>query len=174
MVLKYGEIYVYHNKNEESFSNTLWRFFGRETYVDNTSQILMIFDETNELFDINEYLSRPNTECKIKLNFSDVTLPDFFTNSDGKTATYKEPIVTNGIKKESFTKIFTNYNKYKNFKPIASIYNRIYTFNSDNVFVTLRISSAEETPRFIFAFDSNFLSNTDVVNLINLFFRGKL
>ncbi len=174
MVLKYGEIYVYHNKNEESIGNTFWRFFGYETPVDKSSQILMIFNETNELFDISEYLSRPNTECKIKLNFSDVTLPDYFKNSVGKTATYKEPIVTNGVKKESFTKIFTNYDKYKNFKPIASIYNRIYTFNSDNVFGTLRISSAEETPRFIFAFESDFLSNTDVVYLINLFFRGNL
>lgn len=174
MVLKYGEIYVYHNQNEESISNTLWRFFGRETYVDKTSQILMIFDETNELFDVNEYLSRPNTTSKIKVNFSDVSLLDFFTNSAGKIATYKEPIESNGVKKQSFSKIFTNYDKYKNFKPIASIYNHIYIFNSKEVFVTLRIKSTEEKPRFIFAFDPDFLSNTDVVHLVNLLFRGKL
>ena len=26
MVLKYGEIYVYHNQNEESIGNTFWIF----------------------------------------------------------------------------------------------------------------------------------------------------
>ncbi len=173
MVLKYGEIYVYHNQSEESIGNTLWRFFGWETPVDKTSQILMIFDETNELFDVNEYLSRPNTASKIIVSFSHkplCELPKSFTNSAGKIANYKEPIKSNGVKKQCFNNIFKNY-KLKTLEKVASVYNLIYMFNSKEVFVTLRIKSTEEKPRFIFAFDPDFLSNTDVVHLVNLLFR---
>ena len=42
MVLKFGEIYIYHDQKEEYFSNSIFRFFGYETYVDKPSKILMI------------------------------------------------------------------------------------------------------------------------------------
>ncbi len=173
MVLKYGEIYVYHNQSEESIGNAFWRFFGYETPVDKSSQILMIFDETNELFDVNEYLSRPNTVSKIIVSFNHKPiheLPKSFTNSAGKIANYKEPIESNGVKKLCFNNIFRN-NKLKTLEKVASLYNLIYIFNSKEVFVTVRIKSTEEKPRFIFAFDPDFLSNTDVVHLVNLLFR---
>ncbi len=174
MVLKFGEIYIYHDQKEEYFSNSIFRFFGYETYVDKPSKILMIFDDNNELFDVNEYLNNINNSNALlnELTITNETLPESFVLTNGKKATHKKNIIVGAITKQCFKQIFTNYKKYKTVKGIPSIYNCIYKYDLEEIFGILRISSAEETPRFIFAFDDKLIDNQQAVYLINYIFRG--
>jgi len=41
MVLKYGEINVFHNTETESFGNFFLRLYGTETWVDSTSKMII-------------------------------------------------------------------------------------------------------------------------------------
>lgn len=172
MVLKFGEIYIYHDLNEEYFSNSIFRFFGYETYVDKPSKILMIFDDNNELFDVNEYLNSINKTLFNKVNWDGLTLPESFVPTNGKKATHKKNIIVEGITKQCFKKIFADYKKYKTVKGIPSVYNCIYLNDLEEIFGILRIQSADETPRFIFAFDDKLMDNQQAVYLINDIFRG--
>lgn len=176
MVLKYGEIYVHHNQNEELFTNGFWRFFGWETYVDKSSKILIMFTDKNELFDANEYLLANDRESiLIKIIESTLPVPDSFTNTLGEVALYKQPININGIKKLCFENIFVNYEKFKTIKRISSIFNCIYIKSIEfplEVFGIVRVLSAENTPRFIFAFESDFMSETNAIYFANWVLRG--
>lgn len=107
MVLKFGEIYIYHDQKEEYFSNSIFRFFGYETYVDKPSKILMIlmiFDDNNKLFDANEYLANINNSNPLlnELTITNETLPESFVLTNGKKATHKKNIIV-GITKQCFT-----------------------------------------------------------------------
>lgn len=167
MVYKFGEIYIYHDQNEEYFINSLYRFFDYETFVDNKSRILMIFNDNNELFDVKEYLDNINKTLFNEIARSRQKLPILFILNNDKKATRKKNIISDGIIKQNFKKIFIDYKKYNTFKPIPSIFNCIYEHNLEEIFGILRVSSADDTPKFIFAFDDKFMDNQQVVCLIN-------
>ncbi len=175
MVLKYGEIYVHHNQNEEFFTNHVKRFFGWETFVDESSKIIIKHDSSDTIFDVNEYLSSTSNKSSILVGNQGiiVNVPETITLANGKIAKYCIPTLdASGVYKQNFKEIFANCPKYKTGKPIASGFNCIYREGIKQVFSLVRISSSEDNPIFIFAYESDFMNEANTVYFINWILRG--
>jgi len=172
MVLKFGEIYVHHNLNVELFINPIKRFLGWETWVDKSSKIIVVVEESSDVFDINEYLTTNKSSIIIGTIGSVVQVPETVTNTRGKIAKHSLPRLDDGVFKQNFREIFANCKKYKTGKPVASVFNCIYIEKDNQVYALLRISSSENTPIFIFAYDSDFFSLPDVIYLSNVILRN--
>lgn len=172
MTIKYAEITIIRNLEEEHIFRSISRYFGYENTSNNTDIIIMTFDD-GSICDIkDEYIDK-------KFEFSvlghDHNFPIYFKiDEEKRTLFYKNPDVKDNQKKLDFNKIFKNYNKnFNNHSRQASEYNMIYeTYDKIELFAICRIKSNEEKPRFILAYNDNF-NRSDVIYLVDCIFKRK-
>jgi len=175
MNLKYGEITIIHNW-EDNWIINMRKWFNYETRASENSDIIILFDDET-IYGKND-LQESNFIIFKRLN--DI-LPNYFERSskdnNSKTVTFKKkkPIENSYVKKLNFKEIFKYSDKFKKNKGIASDYNCIYYCNSDTteVFSILRIPSNEDKPRFLLAYDSDQFDKKEIFYLVNCIFKDK-
>jgi hypothetical protein len=177
MSIKYGEITIIRDLENESYKTYFARLLGYEPYIckyDNNKIILLLEDGTISEIDYN--IKSEN----IKFGPSLFTLYPSHIDilNPLKMLFYKNSDKVDGIQKLSFYNIFCSYNKgYKNINKDASIYNCIYYMHSysgkQDVLSILKIKSNETKPRYLVAYDDSILSDNDISYIINCTFRDK-
>jgi len=173
MSIKYVEITIIRNIEEENVFRTLSRYFGYENTSNDNDTIIMEFDD-GTICDIkDEYIDK-----KFEFNMlgHDHWFPLYF-KIEGKNNTlfYKKPDLNkDGQKKLDFNKIFKNYKNYNKYSREASEYNLIYeTYDKIELFAICRIKSNEEKPRFILAYDETIFDKSDIIYLNDCIFKKK-
>lgn len=170
MNIKYAEITIIRNIEEENIFSSLSRYFGYENTTNNNDTIIISFDDETVCDTKDEYIDK-------KFEFGSLgykhEFPIYFHTDKGKLLFYKNPIEIDGKQKLNFNYIFKNYCKYKNQKYEPSIFNVIYHDISKELFAICRIKSNEEKPRFSLAYDDTIFDKTDIIYFVDYLFKSK-
>ena len=167
MSIKYAEITIIRNLEEESIFRGLFRVLGYENTTIDKDTIIINFDD-GTICDIkDEYIDKKydfsllGEDHWFPILFKKVkdTLPIIF---------FKRPKVENGVRKLNFQNIFKDCKNYNQKQIQSSKYNIIYqTYNDIEIFAICRIKSNEEKPRFLLAYDGNWFDRSDIIYLID-------
>lgn len=172
MGIKYAEITIIRDLENESYSNYLKRLIGFEPYIENdNSQIIILFDDKNICDVKNEYIVK-NIEFSASINS---ILPHFIKISKtDRIIFYKNPETNfEGKLRLNFNNIFKNYNNFNSYKRIPSYFNCIYEIiGHGEIFAICKIQSNEEKPRYILAYDEYYFDRSDIIYLIYSIFNN--
>lgn len=172
MTIKYAEITVIINIEEEHIFSTLSRYFGYENTTNDKDIIIITFEDGSITDNKYEYIDK-----KYKFGPLDYSheFPIYFDSNKGKQLLfYKNPFEKDDKEILNFKPIFKNYNKNKNQQYIPSIFNLIYEdFDKKELFAICRIKSTEEKPRFLLAYDNTIFDRSDIIYLVDYIFKSK-
>lgn len=175
-MLKYGEINIFHNTELESYTNLIWRYLNIETCVHQSSQIIMSFDDDDKLFDINDKIVKRD----IEFAFIEPTSFPYVINirQPRSTILYDEPIIKpDGTRSLNYKSIFAKCSKYLLIGHMASFFNFSYYIfvgsKKKSVFSCIRVKSTSVKPRFLLAYETDYLTESDVIYLVNCIFRNQ-
>ncbi len=179
MVLKYGEINVFHNTETESYKNLILRLYGTETWVEPSSKIIIIWADNNIPFDIEEKLAKRDMEFKLENTESLLPSLIYVKSSDNKiiNLNYTKPFTTSaGTYALALKPIFAPSKNYLN-NSVTSYFNFSYHLNLDKIkrplISCVRVKSTEEKPRFLIAYETDYLTESDAIYIINCLFRNQ-
>jgi hypothetical protein len=166
MTIKYAEVTIIINQNEETIFEPIFRFFGYENIFTDNDIIIISFDDGTVCDVRDEYEN--NNKFKFACKGHDHLFPINF-EINGKTFFYKRPIIVDGVKKINFDKIMKDNKKYKK---ELSIHNVIFSNYYDiDVFAIVKISSNKEKPRYHVAYDDEYFDKSSLIYLTDYFFR---
>jgi hypothetical protein len=171
MSIKYAEITIIRNLQEESMLNYLNRLvLKNENKTNDNDTIITLFDDGTVIDNKDEYVGKKITMGRTRRCDSKVPLY-FHANSD-ETFFSKSPVERDGVKYIDFKKMFSNNHRFLTSEKEPSVYNSIYHRLVDNrdVLAIVRIKSSEQKPRYLLAYDDEYLEKCDVVYLANYVF----
>jgi hypothetical protein len=170
MTIKYVDITIIRNYNNENILNTLCRYIGYDIYdkIRDDATVIAKFDD-DTICDIkDEYIDKKYKFSERAL--TDLMFPSHFTFNN-HTLFFRTPTKDKyGIYHQNFMCMF-NDNK-DTF--ISSMFNVIYhDVNRKEKFSIVRIQSTEEKPRFKLAYEDTLFNKCDIIYLIDCLFKGK-
>lgn len=173
MPIKYAEITIIRNIEEENIFSTLGRYFGYENRINDKDIIIITYDDGSICDTKDEYIDK-------KYKFGPLgykhEFPIYFdTNKTGSLSLfYKNPIEKDDKEVLNFQPIFKNDYKHKNQQHVPSVFNLIYEdFKKKEVFAICRIKSTAEKPRFLLAYDDTIFDKSDIIYFIDYLFKCK-
>jgi len=176
--IKYGEITIT-NKNNPILSKLI-RYFGHESKISDSSDIIILFDEDKSVIDTKDIQNDSHFGFYTGLNCS---IPSWIDrdNKDGMREMffYKKPTLINGEFTLIFKYIFNNFEKYNKeykYNIVPSIFNCIYFRNTqtekEDIFSIQKIASNETNQRYIFAYDCNEFTRNDIAYIVEVIFKN--
>lgn len=173
MSIKYADITIIRNLEQEDIFRSFARYFGYENTTNDKDIIIMEFDD-GTICDIKDEYVDKNFEFSVLGH--DHGYPIYFKkNEKNITLFYKKPYVKDEKKTLDFNKIMKNCKKCNTKSDIeSSEFNLMYeTYDNKELFAICRIKSNEEKPRFILAYDSDILDRSDIIYLVDCIFKQK-
>jgi hypothetical protein len=171
MSIKYAEITIVRNLEEENWFNYCKRMFGNENTVNDYDTIIILFED-GSICDVNsEYVDK---QFKMGSKVLHSVFPLYFSTKKGSLLFYKRPRVNpDGILTIDFKPIFKDDPKYIRLTKCASVYNAIYdnTANHD-VFAIVKNGSNEKSPRYLLAYDDSYFEKSDIIYFVSCIFKG--
>lgn len=173
MTIKYCEVTVIRNIEEEQFVSYIKRLAGYENRITDKDTIIIKFVDNNTIYDVkNEYADK---KFKFAVNHWYYNYPIYFELKNNLVF-FKEPTKSGDKNRLDFSEIHKHYPNYeinlkKNLEP--SIYNIIYDSQNKVVFSIARIKSNEEKPRFIVSYDDKCIDKSDIIYLIDYMLKQK-
>ena len=170
MFIKYAEITIIKNIEEENFFRNLTRYFGYEDITNNKDTIIILFDDKTICDIKDEYIDK---KFKFGVIGYDTIFPIYFKLNNQKTLFYRTPEIKNNLKKLDFMLIFKDY-KINLISKDASKFNMIYEdCNKKEKLAICRVKSNEEKPCFLLAYDIDILDRSDIIYLVDCIFKSK-
>ena len=180
MVLKYGEINVFHNTETESYKNLILRYIGKETWVEPSSMIIITWDEDKIPIDISNKIVKKYMEFKFGLDLELTSFPSSICINSSKKISiiYEKPLLNlKGNLVLDLKTLFTKNNNFVNKNFVPSYYNFNYlvqeSSNKKTALSCVRVKSSEENPIFLLAYETDYLTDSDVYYIINCLFRNQ-
>jgi len=173
MTIKYAEITIIRNLEEEDIFSTLTRYFGYENRTNDKDIIIITFDDGTICDTKDEYIDKKYKFGALGYKHE---FPIYFnTDKTGSLSLfYKNPIEKNKTETLNFNSIFKNYYKYKTQQHESSIFNLIYEdINKKELLAMCRIKSTEEKPRFLLAYDNIIFDKSDIIYFVDYLFKNK-
>ena len=179
MPIKYGELTIIHNTEEQTNIFTyISSWLGCEQFASNKSKFVFLFED-GEICDTDNNLK----DFKFKFyNGFLKTVPRWFEKTTENKETYnriyfyKDPIKNENNKQAlDFKQLFSSSTKYNRSMNIPSYYNSIYychkLYEKAEIFGILRLKSNESMPRFQFAYEADEFTKEEVIYLIHYIFN---
>jgi hypothetical protein len=177
MSIKYGELTIIYNKEQNIFTNLLIWLKYREK-PPNNSKYIFLFDD-GEICDSDDkfkdfHFKFCNTVLSVMPLYFEKTIKNI--DSLNNTYFYKKPIQKDKKMVLDFNELFSLYSKYNKCLNIESSYNSIYychkNLSKPEIFGLLHTKSNEYMPRFQFAYDSDEFTKEEIVYLIHHIFNS--
>lgn len=169
MSIKYVEVTVIRNIEEEDVFRSISRYFGFENVTNNTDTIIITFDDGTICDTKHEYEDK---QYKFTLYLEDRGFPLKIEKTQNEIFLYKNP----ELNTLEFKDIFANSDKYNKEQKVPSVYNVIYTnlkLSMKEQFAIVKIKSNEIYPRYLLAYDDSVFDRSDIIYLANCFFQKK-
>ena len=160
---KFGQATVVY---DEGIIDYIWRnYFGRETLFTNKTNIIVLFNENNNTYELNKL---PIERYLINEAYSIHKIPSYIKIN--KLALYKKKITED---KKTFSELFTsNYGEikciYSAYNCIFYFYDRQYLYNERIIFALFKSKQATDSCQFTFSYDNSKLTEIQVYNLIRM------
>ncbi len=174
MTIKFAEITIIRNIEEENIFSSISRYFGYENQTIDIDIIIIDFGDG--------YLCDTREEYKdLKFKFAQLGcnhgFPIYFKQKDDlETLFYRDPRVDDKGKLHiRYIDEIKNYTHNKGIiKTEPSKYNIIYEdINKKEILSIVRICSNEEKPRFLLGYEDTILDKNDVIYLTECIFKNK-
>jgi len=180
MPIKYAEITIVRNLEEESWLSYFKNLAGQEDIISNNDTIIISFDD-GTISDTKRDLVDKQFKFGPKDYVRDI-YPTYF-NNEGKNYTFflKHPIIKRvteprklfsyTVSKLNFKPIFKDYKNYNTSKKETSIYNVIY----ENIYVgeVLAIVKNGYNHRYLLAYEDSYFDKSDIKYFIDCLFTNK-
>lgn len=165
---KFGQVTVVY---DEGIIDSIWRnYFGIETLFTNKTNIIVLFNENNNMYELNKL---PIERYTINEAYSKHKIPNYIKIN--KMALYKRIKNMNEKEKDStiFSQIFTsNYGEIKcidsAYNCIFYVYDKQYLHNERIIFSLFKSKQASDSCQFTFSYDNSRMTEIQVYNLIRM------
>lgn len=178
--MKYAEVTIIKNVETRTLYNSIQWFFGveeGERMVDEKDRILMEF-EGEPPFDIKE--KYVDLKYKISIGISQSRILFIITDKEEPAITHyfslNSTTDATGTQTLNLGEICKENPKYTRNKISPSYYNYVFYCYfcgvHHNVLYIARLTSAEKMPRFVIAYDDQYISKTQVIYIVrNIFMK---
>jgi ethanolamine utilization protein EutP (predicted NTPase) len=189
MPIKYAEIVIIRNLEEESWLNYCKRLLGNENAVYDNDTIIIFFEDETITDTKSEYVDKQfimgasidhrkliggPISTNIYENFQ-TSFPSYFNKKDGDLMIFKRPNIANGMHTLNFKSIFKNNPKYLTLTKVSSIYNAIYTsVNNVETFAIVKNNSNEKSPKYSVAYEDIHFDRSDIVYFVEYIFKNTI
>ena len=170
MPIKYAEITIARNLEEESWFNYCKRLVGNENAVYDNDNIIIFFEDetitdTKSKYEDKHFAFGPTVFQRV--------YPIYFNKKDSESVFYKNPHYENRIPTLNFKSIFKNNPKYLTLTKVASVYNVMYTNTCNvNVFALVKNNSNEKSPRYSMAYEDDYFERSDISYFVDCIFKN--
>jgi hypothetical protein len=171
MPIKYAELNIIRNLEEESMFSYLKRIMGNENNVSDDDTLIISFDNDDIVCDVKkEYVDK---QYEFGLSIYHSSFPNWFDTNKQNNNFFilKQPNFVNGNRTLNFKNIFNKNKKFLASKQYSSVFNGIYTYNGDEVFSIVKNSLNDIKPIYLIAYDDIYFERSDVVYLVSQTFR---
>lgn len=171
MPIKYAEIIIHRNLDNESIFSYIMKLWDDEPMVTDNDTLIISFDD-NTICDVKqEYVDK---KYEFGINSYQSKFPMYFEMNDKYNIfflkhTYIDTVT--GNRKLNFNNIFENYPKMLQSKKISSVNNTIYTHRDKEVFSIVKHRSNEKTQIYFMAYDDELFERSDLIYLVNCIFN---
>lgn len=168
MSIKYAEITIARNLEEESWLSYFKNLIGEEDVTSNNDTIIISFDD-GYITDTKTALEDKQFDFGYKSYNS--SYPIYFNKPDKDVLSLQDPLVKNGCLYMNFNIIFQNDPKFATLNKVASIYNTIYYSPSSNnqVFAILKNG---HNHRYLLAYDNSYFDKSDIIYFVHRLFTN--
>jgi hypothetical protein len=176
MSIKYAELNIIRNLEEETIFSYVKRMCGNENKFEHNDTLIISFDnDGSTICDVkNEYDDKYYKFGKMVYHYS--TFPNYFITKKKNNLEilfiFKPPNILNGQRTLNFKKIFQKNQKFLTSGQYSSVYNVIYTCNNDEVFSIVKNSLNNIKPIYLIAYDDKYFERGDIVYLVSQIFRS--
>jgi hypothetical protein len=171
MPIKYAEITIVRNLEEENWFNYFKRLAGNENIVNDNDTIIILF-ENGSISDVkSEYVDK---QFEMGPKGFQKDYPIYLNKKDGPTLFFKRPIVNaDGNLTLDFKSIFKDNPKYRTITKVSSIYNAIYQGCSDHdIFAIVKNGPNERSPRYLLAYEDSYFERSDIIYFVSCIFKN--
>jgi hypothetical protein len=170
MPIKYAEITIVRNLEEENWLNYFKRMAGNENIVNDNDTIIILFED-GSISDVKREYVDKQFEMGPK-GYQNI-YPIYFNKKEGDLLFFKTPLVQpDGTLRLDFKPIFKDNPKYRMLTKVPSVYNAIYKSLSDHdMFAIVKNGPNERCPRYLLAYDECYFEKSDIIYFVNCIFR---
>lgn len=159
MPIKYAEITIVRNLEQESWLTYFKNLIGDENIITKNDTIIILFDD-GSVTDTSEY---KDADERFEMGPKSVYYgyPIYFNkiNKNKNTVFLKTPIIKDNVAKLDFKPIFKDYPNYNTLKKEPSIYNAIYaTIGGDEIFSLIK----RKSNLYLLAYDDSYFDKSDI------------
>ena len=168
MPIKYAEITIVRNLEEESWLSYFKNLIGQEDIININDTIIISFDDGTVSETKRELIDK---QFKFGPKGYPQDYPLYFEKPDKHTLFLKRPIIKeDGNLKIDFKPIFKNYQNFNTSKKEPSIYNAIY----EDVCIgqVFAIVKKGYNQRYLLAYDDEYFDKSDINYFVNIIFTN--
>jgi len=163
MPIKYAEITIVRNLEQESWLTYFKNLIGEENIITNNDTIIILFDD-GTVTDTTTKDENERFEMGPKRSYS--TYPMYFNKINKRIAFLKTPRVEKNVLKLDFKPIFKDYPNYSTLKKEPSIYNAIYESNDIDIFAVAKRTSN----LYLLAYEDSYFEKSDIGRFVHCIF----
>lgn len=171
MPIKYAEITISRNLQEESWLSYFKNLIGEENIITNNDTIIISFDD-GTITDTKSAFIDKLFEFGHKTYQS--IFPMYFKNpSKNSTLFLKQPTYRDGALRMDFNNIFKDDPKYTTVKKMPSVYNAIYhsVLTYKELFSLIKNGNNH---RYLLAYDDDYFDKSDIIYFIHILFTDTI
>ena len=171
MTIKYAEITISRNLQEESWLSYFKNLIGEENIITNNDTIIISFDD-GTITDTKSAFIDKLFEFGYKTYQS--IFPMYFKNPSKKSTLFlKQPTYRDGALRMDFKNIFKDDPKYTTIKKMPSVYNAIYhsVLTYKELFSLIKNGNNH---RYLLAYDDEYFEKSDIIYFIHLIFTDTI
>lgn len=166
MPIKYAEITIVRNLQEENWLSYFKNLIGHEDIITNNDTIIISFDDGSISDTKSEIIDK---QFKFGPQRYYQNYPIYFNKLDKETLFLKCPVIKNGNLTIDFKPIFKDYQNFNTIKKEPSIYNAIYETCLGEV---LSIVKNGKNHRYFLAYDDDYFDKSDINYFVNILFTN--
>jgi hypothetical protein len=167
MPIKYAEITIVRNVEEETWFSYFKNLMGHEDIITNNDTIIISFDD-GSVSDTKDKLTDKQFKFGPKAYYQNC--PIYFNKLDKHTIFLKHPEIKDGNLKIDFKPIFKDYKNFNTSKKEPSIYNAIY---EDMCYgELLSVVKNGYNHRYFLAYDDSYFDKSDINYFVNILFTN--
>lgn len=166
MPIKYAEITIARNLEEESWLSYFKNLIGEEKIITNNDTIIISFDD-GTITDTKSALLDKKFEFGRKGYQTDY--PIYFNKPDKHTLFLQKPVLRNGQMYMNFNNIFKDDPKFATIIKTPSIYNAIYD-RCGRDYQSFALVKNGKSNRYLLAYDDSYFDKSDIIYFIHTIF----
>ena len=169
MTIKYANVIINRDLEQESWVNYFKRWVGEENIVNENDTIIILFED-GSICDVKaEHVDK---QFEMGQSGFRSIFPFYFNKKGEKTLFLKTPKLKECGLTLDFKPIFKDNKDYGSLHKVPSSLNAIYhSINSSEMFAIIKYGTNDNSPRYLIAYDDEYFERPDIIYFVNYIFN---